>query len=737
MMMRFITITALVLAAVSHAIGGEFGEKIRSLNDDSFDNSRSIEVENYELGLTSGIAVLHAGSLYFCAFYNGRPTRAYFRGEGVFYYYPQDQLEKQQVTRFYDSDSISFHFKHAYFAFPWNSNRFNDLYNKSANKKPSYRAKKYFNKAGEIPHKKFKFNLPFHILKAGMEGHTRYIYADFMQDDYRHTIYSYDPVSSEQVSVYSLAPEFKSPQLVSSVHDNMTAGWWSFDRDFGIAAYNIDVDISTYKKSEIACRINLTVNTDSLKYIDLNFPKDYKIDSLTGDAAGFIKEKDRSELLIELTRFFKKNESVAIDVHYRTNLFRHYMSLGVTQKNLIGWYPYSGFRQLSNYDVTYHIDRGFEFISVGDKIADSIVDGRRFLRYVSPGQIAYVSFNYGLFDSVRIDGADVPITLYYLRSRHNSPIFGRGYIERMAVEILQTFDFYSNHFAPYPFRRLDIGAMAVGYGQGSPGVVHLAEITFDRATPGIDDKFRAHEVAHQWWGHLVNPGSYHDAWLSEGLAEYSAALYIDMVKNNKDAFWRILKDWKKSIVQSGRLFDRKSVGFKAGSVVMGYRLQTELSPGDYQAIVYYKAAYILHMLRYELKVMTGDDESFMRVLGNFARAYAGRLTSTENFIEGARKELGARTDQFFRQWLYDWKVPRIEGSFNAKSGSAGEIIINVQEVDDGFSTPYPVRINLADGTKIEKNYYITNGLNSFKIDGKPGLKILSADFNPEGDILEQ
>ena len=32
------------------------------------------------------------------------------------------------------------------------------------------------------------------------------------------------------------------------------------------------------------------------------------------------------------------------------------------------------------------------------------------------------------------------------------------------------------------------------------------------------------EVAHQWWGHMVGWSSYHDQWLSEGFADFSAGL---------------------------------------------------------------------------------------------------------------------------------------------------------------------------------------------------------------------
>ena len=37
--------------------------------------------------------------------------------------------------------------------------------------------------------------------------------------------------------------------------------------------------------------------------------------------------------------------------------------------------------------------------------------------------------------------------------------------------------------------------------------------------------FLAHEVAHQWWGQAVGWKNYHEQWISEGFAQYFAALY--------------------------------------------------------------------------------------------------------------------------------------------------------------------------------------------------------------------
>jgi hypothetical protein len=42
--------------------------------------------------------------------------------------------------------------------------------------------------------------------------------------------------------------------------------------------------------------------------------------------------------------------------------------------------------------------------------------------------------------------------------------------------------------------------------------------------------FLAHEAAHQWWGHAIGWKNYHEQWISEGFAQYFAALYAEHSK---------------------------------------------------------------------------------------------------------------------------------------------------------------------------------------------------------------
>ena len=85
------------------------------------------------------------------------------------------------------------------------------------------------------------------------------------------------------------------------------------------------------------------------------------------------------------------------------------------------------------------------------------------------------------------------------------------------------------------------------------------------------DEVTSHEVSHQWWGHLVGWKTYHDQWLSEGFAEFSAGLYLQATEKSPDKFLKYWEHARDLIVQKNQ-FGRR--GTDAGPVWMGLRLDS-------------------------------------------------------------------------------------------------------------------------------------------------------------------
>src|SRR5205085_5894459 len=96
--------------------------------------------------------------------------------------------------------------------------------------------------------------------------------------------------------------------------------------------------------------------------------------------------------------------------------------------------------------------------------------------------------------------------------------------------------------------RFYVTSIAAGHGQAFDGFLHLADSTFASESPGASELFRAHEVAHEWFGHKIGWKSYRDQWLSEAFAEYAAMMFVQSFVKGGDKFFEQMLDSNEGIV---------------------------------------------------------------------------------------------------------------------------------------------------------------------------------------------
>jgi len=542
------------------------------------------------------------------------------------------------------------------------------------------------------------------------------------------------PDITEQLNIYLYDKKFDSPYLLAG---------FNLDERLGLAPVEIDSSVISINLQEsgnfdAVSTIFFPPGTDP-RGIKLNLPELFKVDSAQ-DADGkplpFLKDKNRVNFYIG-PRPDALDRPDRVTVFYRGKFIRARLAGVDLPVNVTTWFPHLPRRNLGRFTIHYSLHKDLELISVGRKIGEEIVRDRKTVTYQTD-DISYVSFASGVYDTLRETAQDVPLTLY-IRRENNQGIFNRHIPRNVMADLRDAFSAYYRWYGPPLAASLRIVDQPWSAGQSSPGLIHLSEISFE--TRRDQARFRAHEVAHQWWGHTVVPKSFREMWLSEGLAEMSSALYLLNVKRDTTAYRNLLSHWRRQIVQEGRMNGIYSRGYRAGAITMGARLLLSYSPGDYIALVYFKAAYMLEMLRFEIDGPDYRTDFFNSMLADYRRSFAEKQASSVDFMRIAQTFLGPKRAQaFFKQWLYGWKIPDFTCRYafvpDAKGRLMLHVFIDVSGIDGDFATPYPVEIEFADGSK---RIYRIDGVGQMRehVLGPFPEDVTAVRFDPDHIILDR
>jgi hypothetical protein len=208
--------------------------------------------------------------------------------------------------------------------------------------------------------------------------------------------------------------------------------------------------------------------------------------------------------------------------------------------------------------------------------------------------------------------------------------------------------------------------------------------------PSYPSFFIAHEIAHQWWGQAVGWKNYHEQWLSEGFAQYFAALYAER-ERGAEQFGSVLRQMRKWAIDLS----------PQGPVYLGYRLgHIRGEPRTFRALVYNKGAMVLHMLRR----LVGD-EAFFAGLRDFYATWRYRKAGTNDFRAAMEKASGQNLERFFDRWIFGSGIPLVQ--FGSQVAGT-ELQVRFEQKGDVFDVPVTVSITYADGTSEDVVVKLTN-----------------------------
>lgn len=381
------------------------------------------------------------------------------------------------------------------------------------------------------------------------------------------------------------------------------------------------------------------------------------------------------------------------------------------------WYPnVNAFADRATFDLTFRIPKKLELVSVGRKVGEQVEGKHKVSRWVSDIPLGIAGFNCGLYKQKSVVDNDTGYQIEgYAVRKLPDYLYGAQEIGGMSptrlldnaiVDAQNSIRVYTHWFGPSPYGRIAITQQPeFSFGQSWPGLVYLPIIAFfdstqrwrllDGLTPDVSDfveEVVAHEVAHQWWGHLVGWASFHDQWLSEGFADFSSSLFLEVTADRQ----RVERFWEES---RKRILEKDRTGRSAndcGPLWQGLRLSTAENPSAYAKLVYRKGAFVIHMLRRMMWDPQTGDQRFRAMMQDFFNSHLHELATTESFQALVEEHMtpemdmggNGRMDWFFRQWVYGTEVPSYELAYSLQPQDGGNFLLTAVLSQSGVSDDF-------------------------------------------------
>jgi hypothetical protein len=423
------------------------------------------------------------------------------------------------------------------------------------------------------------------------------------------------------------------------------------------------------------------------------------------------------------------------------------------------WYPGvdtvdTALRDLHTASIEVVTKERYDVRAMGEPEHESSGDGltRRSFRIDRPMKMATFATARRVIES-RLEAEELPEVIVF-----STPIGSDTELklERIARDVQAAIAFLEGRFGvELPIKRLQTTLIQSGHGQAFDGFLHLAEEAAFRDRTGPVELFIAHEVAHQWAGHLIGWGSYRDQWLSEGLAQYLALLYLEAslergdelfleaIQAHTDEINGSIKSQLSPFSRGALPLANKAAARRVGPIGHGYRAAVGESPAAFLSQSYRKGALVLHMLRVLSRFSDGGEQTFYDMLRDFLSTHTGGYPSTADLAAVAEKHLGGEWGWFFDQWVYGAAIPTYKWKSRTATAADGghrvELTVRQEDVPEGFRMSVPVRVELAGGGEENHLVEVREAENEFvlEVGGKPKKVVFNPDFSVLAKTLKR
>ena len=720
----------------------------------------SIEINHADIKIVFKDALLFYDNI------PGLETALLVTGKGSFSFFPSDSREQHQLRLLFKTDILEDTLDYVYLRFSENFFQKNIKIEKASEKKSTPVSEAYMNRAYSLFHKHYSSSFTvessldgglFSFLPQGEQA-----VFDFGGKKVGLMTYIYSPFSVDEITLINLKDEKLISLYSPSEPDNKKRLFISFSQQFDIKAYTIDIDFNP-RDSFLSGRavIDVESQVDSLDSLKLKFNSELSILRIFDEEKNelfYTQDRARNLLYVYLVDPPLRGESAKIEVFYRGKLeppeqladvipspqtgFEEKISLPPVYSSYLFsqslfWYP-------SPPDVDYFqvrlriiVPPQFICIANGELKESGRLDevmgvegidkmGNSIFTFETKNPVKYISFIVGKFTKVEEDTHSLPIEIFISSNM-------RSQNRKLLEETRDILAFYQNLFGSFPYEKLSVvkRLWPTSGGHSPASFVVINELPpqqkngyYVNVDSPVDlsrwsEYFIAHEIAHQWWGQGVTWASYRDQWLSEGLAQFSAVLYINKKRGSK-VFSQILKKFS-------QWTEKKSFW---GPVTMGSRL-SYLDFDAYQSIVYNKSSLVLNMLREIL-----GDEVFFKGLREYYSSHTYKVARTRDFVKSMEKVSGQDLSLFFDGWFDTHVLPEVRVTHSLER-DAKEYIMKFELSQLKGHFVFPLWIEWRENGRREKRRVIITEKNArfeFRVKNKPEKIKINPEKAVPGDF---
>ncbi len=746
----------------------------------------SVHVSDFVLQREAGIFTFKSGVFQFVEPVNGKITGAVFTGEGTFALNPPTDVERRNLAILTKGQPFEEQFSTVVLRFTDSTDEEIRKAGTADNSAANGDASGALSDVQQQLKKKLRENLSARLLEDVIAPHPGGKFTAFIRGKKysNKMVYDVDPHGA-----FNVAPEEVALFLWDDNHEGIWASFHSAaeyknhtansdENNHTVAVSHQKLDVSIAKTAYLTgeAKTSFVALQDGVRVVPLALFPTLRVDSVVGQEdtpLSYIQE-DKDEdagFAVILAHELKKGENYTITTKYggkgaiSNEGNGNYYPIARSS-----WYPGQGFGSYATYEMSFRVPKGMTMVATG-KMLKKIDEGNETITtWNADIPQAVAGFNFGNFK--RDEGK--PLKQPYLLetfanpeppdfvsnikaltegANDASPITSAlgnmstvGMMKKAMGEAQYSVEIYTDFFGEAPYKRLAMTQQtATNFGQSWPGVVYLPITYFFDSTVrheigmgeahGYFKVVGPHEIAHQWWGHMVGFNSYRDQWMSEGFSDMSASLFLQYIygQKNLDDYHKFWADERELLSQKNRLGVR---AIDVGSVTMGYRLNNAKTGFDItRRLIYPKGAYILQMIRFMMTERSGDpDARFKAMMHDFTKTYANRQASTEDFKAMVEKYMTAEMDLgknhtmdwFFNEYVYGTEYPTYTFQQSFTNDANGDLVLNFKvsqsDVSKDFSMLVPVYLDLGDGKIARLGSATITGNNS--VEGHVPLKSL-------------